>query len=538
MDVFLDRSAKMGLTQRQRDLLDLRTYYEGTQYEIVTVRGEPRKSYPWDLDRDQENRRIPAAHREPSVQLGTTEGIVDRIVELSIGLGRFPTIAAETAAWEVVRDVMLDEAQLGLIEEAVEQLVDLAVCGSTVFGFHKPDDAGGRFDSVLLEPEWCEPVFIGARFTSRARELAAEMDAIGAVIVEPVDDEQGGVAFVVPDDARSDDVVFVRYEWPVAQEVSDKRTQHAKMDRTVWYRRDYTTSAIVTYKPVEVDRGALREAPDAFVPDPFAPHDWGVVPLVWVRGRGARGADTEGRSVYTRSVQSTTRSADYSASYRTQSGQMAGSPVWVEQDVEDEVASAMLTADYQPATDDDPAVVGVGPSAVRRLTTNGESPFVGYVEMDGGGDEALTGIVRMLTRAAKESARVPQLDPEVLKGVLSGIALERLNEPSVALANSFRGRLERGWRLLSRKLAVVLGVSKNGGLTYTWPRVFALTAEDVTAWANVLVPLVAAGLYPRERSIVKLAELLEDDTAPEKLLTMILAEQGETVPVVPPAPEE
>jgi hypothetical protein len=208
-------------------------------------------------------------------------------------------------------------------------------------------------------------------------------------------------------------------------------------------------------------------------------------------------------------------------------------------DVTDEEQINALEETARVASDDDPMVVGVGPRSVLSFRGDGDNPHVGYLEMEGGGAEALANNTRRLTAAARDAAGVPNLDPETLKGVLSGIALERLNEPAVALAGGFRALLQEAWILLAEKLGRTLaadddlaGSPEEAEIAYRWPRVFELTAQDVRDWTDALVPIVAAGLYPRKRVVAKLATLLEDSDDPATILEELLAEIGETVPVI------
>jgi hypothetical protein len=533
---FLDRSALIGLTERQRQLLDYRSYYELSQYETVVVQGNEIPALPWDQEVAPNGRRVPAAYRKPSVQLGTSASIVDRIVDLSVGLDRFPVISTEGGD-DTVREVLLSDDELDLEGEAPDQLVDLVAIGSVVFGFHRPEELGGSLEPVRLDSEWCEPVFVGARHSPRALELAAEYaedpDLEGAAVLV-ADGPGGAVAFVAPDGARSHDVVFVRYQWPIAQEASDQRTEHAREDKVIWHRRDYTTIAIVEYAPVAVSPG--EDVPiDRFRVLPVEPHAWGVVPLVWLRARGASDGEPDGRSIYSPAVTSTTESADRSASFASQAAHVSGSPVLIEQDVEDREEDVK---NAYPANDEDPAIVGVGPKAVRRYRSEFEQKGeVDYLEMDGAGVEALETNARNLSQAARRAARVPELDPELLKGVLSGVALERLNEPAVARAGSYRALLQKGWKLLARKVAIVLEV-ESPELSFRWPKVFPPTAQDVLDWGSALVPVVAARLYPRRRVVAKLAELLDDSGDPDEILAEVDEERGGTGPPITTEPPE
>jgi len=522
---FADLSALRGLDERQREMLDLRSVYAGTRYERVTVKGQDQKALPWDLDTTSDGRRIPASLRKPMIQIGVPDDVIDRIVDLAIGEGRFPALEVEGDPEGRLREVMLGDDDLELAFHAPDQLVDLCVVGSAAFGFSRPVDPDGfsRWESVLLETEWTEPVFAGSRETARARELAAELEGVEGAGVET--DEIGPI-FALPEGARSDDLVFLRYQWPVAEERSATASGVGKQDVIVWRRRDYTSTAIIEYRPVIVEAG-VDQLP-SFTPEPVSPHGWGVVPLVWAKARGARPADTEGASVLSPALQSLTAAADRSASFWTQAAHVSGSPTLIERDVTDDVRDALMLADSPKASD----LVAVGPKSVLRYSTTGTDPAVEFLEISGAGPAALKENTDTLVRLAYETARVTRHDPETVKGVISGTALERLNEPAVAQASGYRSILGRAWRILAGKLAIAMDAegekvdSAAFDISLRWPRIFRLTAADVQAWASALALAIQGGTLSRQTAISLLASVLDLEDADEEA-ARILQTRGE-----------
>jgi hypothetical protein len=528
---FSDLSALRGLDARQRAMLDLRAIYEGTQYERVTIKGQDQPALPWDLDVTATGTRIPASHRKPMIQIGVPDDIVDRVVDLAIGEGRFPALEVDGDDEGRLRDVMLGGDDLELAFHAPDQLVDLTVVGSMAVGFSHPVDADtgfSRWEPVLLETEWCETVFAGGREQPRARELAAELSLVEGSGVETAED--GKPIFAMPEGARSDDLVFLRYQWPVAEERAATETGVGKEDVIVWYRRDYTTTAIVEYSPVIVESGV--EHTPSFTPLPVEPHEWGVVPIQWAKSRGGRRGDTEGASMFSPALQSLTAAGDRSASFWTQAAHVSGSPTLVERDVTDDVRDALMlamtTGDSAKASE----LIGAGPKSVLRYSTSGTDPDVSFLEISGAGPAALADNTDKLVDLAYETARVSRHDPDRMKGVLSGTALERLNEPTVALAQGYRNILGRAWRLLASKLAVAMekegepGVSADAfDISLRWPRVFRLTATDVQQWAQGLALAIQAGTVRRETAIGIMASVLDIEDAEEEARA-ILAERG------------
>jgi len=505
-------------------MLDLRSVYAGTQYERVTIEGEDQPALPWDMDTGPNNTRIPASHRKPMVMIGVPDDVIDRIVDLAIGEGRFPAVEVEGDPQGRLREVMLGDDDLELAFHAPDQLVDLMVVGSVALGFSHPVDPDGfsRWESLLLETEWCEPVYAGTREQPRSRELAAELEAVDG---SGVTSDEDGPIFALPEGARSDDLVFLRYQWPVKEERSTSAAGVGKRDVIVWRRVDYTSTAIIEYRPVVVEPGA-SESP-GFVPEPVAPHDWGTVPIVWARSRGGRPGDTEGASVLSPALQSLTEAADRSASFWTQAAHVSGSPTLIERDVTDDVKDALMLADSPKASE----LVAVGPKSVLRYSTAGTSPDVGFLEIGGAGPAALKENTDSLIRLAYETARVTRHDPETVKGVISGTALERLNEPSVAQAQGYRAILGRAWRILAGKLAIAMQAegepvnAEEFSISLRWPRIFRLTAADIQQWAGALSLAIQGGTLSRPTAIGLLASVLELEDAEEEAAA-IMSERG------------
>jgi hypothetical protein len=512
---FADLSALRGLDERQRALLDLRAIYEGSRYELVTVKGEPVPALPWDVDTTAGGGRIPASRRKPMVQIGSEVNIVDRIVDLAVGEGRLPAFEVEGDPDGRLREVMLGDDDLELAYHAPDQLTDLCVVGSVPIGFSYPVDPDGfsRWESVRLESEWCEAVFAGERETGRARQLAAELEGVEGAGVESDD---AGALFRMPSGIRSDDLVFLRYQWPVAEERSATEAGVGKRDVIVWHRRDYTVDAIVEYEPVVIQEGV--ELLPSFKPLPVEPHEWCIVPLVWLKSRGGRRGAREGASVYTPGVQTLTAAADRSASFWSQASHVSGSPTLLERDVGDDVRDARMLADDPNASDD----IAVGPKSVLRYMSQGPSPDVSFLEISGEGPAALDKNAQGLTSLAYETAGVVRHDPERIKGVLSGVAMERMEGPTVARAQGYRAILGRGWRLLGGKLAVAMQAegepvdSEAFEISLRWPRVFKVTAADIQAWASALAIAIQAGEISRETAIGIMASLLETEDAEEE----------------------
>ena len=157
-----------------------------------------------------------------------------------------------------------------------------------------------------------------------------------------------------------------------------------------------------------------------------------------------------------------------------------------------------------------------------KLNTAGAAAMTGkagsaqLLEPSGGGLAALEKNTYGLVQLAYEAGRLTRPTAELLKGAMSGVALERLHATDIGLASGIQTRLAKGWKALAPKLAAAMeadGVAgvKSDGLTASlqWPRIFPYTAQDVKEWTEALSLGVVTGFVSLEQAALKLATILE-----------------------------
>jgi hypothetical protein len=235
--------------------------------------------------------------------------------------------------------------------------------------------------------------------------------------------------------------------------------------------------------------------------------------------------------------------ADYVSSVWAQAVEVNTSPTLVEIDVADDARTAMILADRDLRTmTEDPSIVGVGPrSVLSYASTPGGEPSVEFLEIDGAAAEAAKVNADWLVARSYETSRMTRHDPERLKGVTSGVALQRMEAPTVAMVGGIRSLLSRAWKLLSRKLAIAMDAAQEGFSSpdavanFVWPRVFPLTAQDIQDWANAFALAIQSDTVSRETAIARMSALLEVDD-PEAEAKRILDAAAERMAMLPQIP--
>jgi hypothetical protein len=487
------QGGQLGLTERQRRLLDLEAVYRGTQYDLLR---------PWDPPVQRiagVDRFVPCCERKPSVRVGLITDKADKLLDRLVGDGRMPAFAG------LSRDVeraLLDE--LDIEDASYLPSLDLVIKGSGALGFARPK--GGRFEPLYLDTTWCEPLFVCHAGESRAAEIAAEMKALGVPLM-PV---AKGDHLAVPKGAESQDLCFLRYEYPYDREEVVAGEAYATKTRTFRRRRDYLPNVIVVYRDVEISDGMQAAAKWELAESP-KPHNWGVVPIEWARSRGARPGETEGPSAITPELESIGRSADYAESMKHDAVKLLAWPQLIELDV-DEVGT-QAAAEYGMQTTQS----SQSSQVLRYRSHMQKQGEVKALEIQGTGIESAQKHIGDLRGHADRISGVLEHDQTKAAGVLSGVAMERMLEPTIARVKAYRKPLTGMFKGLARKIAIVLGAEQQEP-TVTWPRVVAMTPADLVQAAQALT--VAAGGQPvlsQKTAVMLFANLAEIDDAEKEL---------------------
>jgi hypothetical protein len=478
---FQELSAYRGLSPRQARLLDLRAWLEGTQYD--------HRKYTWD-QAVVAGRYVPTGKRIPSVQSGKAREKADKLVDKLTGDGRLPTLRVsdggdeETPRAVALRDLLWSGAGLDLAQNLDMPALDLIGVGAGCLGFHRTSKAPETWEPVYLEPEWCEVVYASQAGGARALQIAEDLVAAGAL-------PEGSGRLPIPEGARSDEVVFLRYMYPFASEVATSAGGAQTKTSKRWRRRDYLPDAIVEYEDVEVQ--SSTQAPVDWVAKPLEPHKWGVVPLVWMTPRGTRAGATDGPSLLSGPVQSIIEAIDRTMSLKDSSVALNCSPPLVTIDVADRRTRLLIEQDLAGQNDPSPADAG----AVYNFESIGEHPSVMLLEVSGtaakSAEEHLADLDAMLDRATG----VVEYDQSEAGGALSGVALERMLEPTIARVNAYRSRIGPQLVRLAQKLAKALGWA-DLDVSVQWPAVVGRTAADVLASAQAFTAATGAPVMSTE----------------------------------------
>jgi hypothetical protein len=83
-------------------------------------------------------------------------------------------------------------------------------------------------------------------------------------------------------------------------------------------------------------------------------------------------------------------------------------------------------------------------------------------------------------------------------GAMSGTAVQRRQEPTVATVQEYRAVIVDGVNLVWWKLRKVVKGGQDTKVVFTWPAALTQTAEDATMWAQALVGAHSGGLISHE----------------------------------------
>lgn len=491
---FKEQSARRGFTARQSRLLDLEAVYEGTQYDDL-LPWEPATRVIGGVERF-----VLCCERKPAIQVGIVTDKVDKLLDRLVGEGRVPTLVEVPDGIETV----LVE-QVGIADILLLAAKDLIVKGAAAAGFARLPDK--RFEPLILDVTWCEPIFVAQAGDRRAFEIRDELAEMGIAL--PASAE--GDALAVPPGAESHDLCFLRYEYPFTRDERDGSTA----TKTKHYRRrvDYLPHAIIAYEDVPVDEHNV-DVPPAWKPLPVRPHNWGVVPIAWARSRGARPGESEGPSLITSAVESLARAMDYAESMKHDAVKLVAWPQLAEIDLDNIVDRI----NAENSLDGRVAATPSSPAAVLRYRSRiGMKGDVKILETTGSGIEAARKHVDDLRGHADRVTGVLEHDQSEAAGALSGTALERMLEPTIARVNAYRAALGAMLVTLAKKIGVVMREDASKA-SVRWPRVVAMTPADLQAAAQALSTAAGGAAVISQKTAVELfAKLAELPDAEDEL---------------------
>lgn len=521
MDDFLALNKLRGFTPRQRRLLELESVYLGTQYK-----GLPHWSEDYGPDPVSGlNRQLRGDEKEPTLKAGVIEEKVGRLISLLVGEGRFPTLKVPDDFADTLRQLTLNESVRGPTR-------DIIVKGSGALGFVVLD--GNRVEALQLRPEWCEPIFVSKVGRPRAGQIADELAAAGVSLRAPRSSRE---SLWTPDGAESHDLAFLRYEYVYHEEqaVTDGASQSTNVAWRV--RTDYTPDAIIEYEDVRVYGETEKAA--AWVVAEIIEHKWGVVPVVWARALDAEQGEPEGPSLIGESLRTLAEAADRMLTRKDDSAAVIASPKPYTINLQDLVAD-VNTDSGQPA-----GWLARSGEVLMFQSAGTKAGAIGLLEPTGKGPEVAKAHLDDLLAHAQRVSGVIAHDPQQSAGVQSGVALERMMEPTIARVNDYRVPVAAMLVTLIRKLSIAMGKAPITAQVQ-WPPVIALTAADQLALAQALTTATGGPVLSQETGVRMFAAHAEiDDPEAEVALVQAGVEQAmaqardalataqETTPAVP-----
>jgi hypothetical protein len=277
-----------------------------------------------------------------------------------------------------------------------------------------------------------------------------------------------------------------------------------------WHRRDYLRDVIIEYQPITIEAG--DDSMKKFKPVlPLDPHGWGVVPFAWMRPDGTPPGDLDGPALITPQFMSVARAADYSATMRDTAYAYNAFPriALVDADLNAKGGPPGQTQ-HDFASGDPGAFMSVksgrqGNGDVKLLETTGAAIDKGLSHGD------------QLRKDGANLSGVHDLAEDENAGAMSGTAVQRRQEPTVATVQEYRAVIVDGLNLVWWKLRRVVGGRQDTKVVFTWPAALTQTAEDATMWAQALVGAHSGGLISHETAVKKFAGVIGTEDAEAEL---------------------
>jgi len=485
-----DLNRLRGMTPRQRRLLDADARYEGTQYV-----GLPH----WSIYLGPDGQPLCGEDKAPTLLAGVIREKVDTVLRLLIGEGRFPSIEVSGTDGATFVNRLDDD---GGLRAAVRKPVrDVLNKGCGVLAFSLLDT--GEIEIHRMAPEWCEPVLVCKAARGQARRIREDVEQTIAaapdgdpaheiVLADPVD----GDWLAVPERARSHDLVWLRYEYMSHDEAT--LTEGHREDDCVRHRTDYTPTQVIEYEPMVVASSATSGA--AWRVARVLTHDFGFVPASWLRPADADDGEIDGPSLQSAQLVSVADAADRMLTRKDESASVVSSPKAYTIDLQD------LVADYNAEADRPTGWRATSKEVLAFQSRPEKQGQIGLLEPSGEGPKIAREHLQDLDARAERITGIITHDPAQAEGVLSGTALERRMEPTIAVVNRERPAIAL-WlaNFVGKIAAATRGVTLLPKVTIQWPDVVAKTSDDRKAIVDGLSAATGNATLISQESAVRLA---------------------------------
>lgn len=376
---FYAQLATMGVTERYQVATMAELYYIGRQYD-----GLP----------NPDDQTVPFRHRRPRVIIPLFKEAVDEIVRFTWGGHRFPSVTVDPTRAEDDAPTnvgpQLDKAQAEKITRFVRALVRAA-----------------QLPSATKE---------ASRKAGVGRSAALILGFKGGYPTVQTEAGKHCTPVPHPKKPRRLESLEVKYQYPKEVEIAPNCYQ----TKPYWYRRVITSTRDVTFKDVPVIPGVQptwTEDPDHTIEFGY---DLGEAPVVWFRTLPDDCDQIDGQPLVDPQLYALIDDVNFTVSQRSRGLKHVIDPQPVLTGVEEGEENAFVKNPGAPWFLPDPAAKAQ------------------FLEMNGEGLKRACEHVDDLTQAFQSACHYVKANPEATSGNISGVVLEFLHAPMIALASDLR----------------------------------------------------------------------------------------------------
>lgn len=377
---FYAQLATMQVSERYREATLAELYDIGKQYE-----GLP----------DCDDKSYPFRKRKPRIIIPLFKEALDEISRFTWGGHNFPTISVEATRTEEegedANDVgpRLDKKQAEIITKFVRALM-----------------RAGQLERSVKE---------ASREAGRGRSAALILGIRGGYVTTHIEPGKHCTPTWHKVKPRRLEKLEIEYQYPKSVEIAPGRFQ----EQPFWYRREITSTQDITYKEVPVVPGVKPQ----WVVDPDKTvgygYDLGEAPAVWFRTPSKNPTALDGEPIIDPQLYPLIDDVNYTVSQRSRAIKHVTDPQAVISGLDEGDEDFVKSPDL-PWFLPDPAAKAQ------------------FLETSGIGIQRATEHVEHLTEAFRAAVHYVKANPKTTSGHISGVVLEFLHAPMIALASDLR----------------------------------------------------------------------------------------------------
>jgi Phage portal protein, SPP1 Gp6-like len=484
---FYSRNASLGTTQRVRDATLAQLYYLSKQYESK---------------RDWNDKSVPLRERKPRIIVPLFRETVEAVDRFLWSGHRFPK-AVVNATRDA--DEAMDSDEIGpvLIPEQAEQLTTFL---AALIRSGKIAQAVREYTTEALKT------------TSAAVVVCIQSGFLNCYVHTGKD----CTPTFDPKNPREVIELEIKYQYPR----EEQSLSGGLVKRWYWYRRVISTTRDVVFQEVQAIAG--RDPVWIEDAEKTVQHDLGFCPVRWIRTFGDCSDPIDGKPLIDPALYPLLDAVSFVVSQRQRAVEYGLDPQPFRKGVP------------QGERED----LKKNPGQVWDLP---EVADVGFLEAKGSGAETASKHLDDLKTAFREAVGVVKANPEINAGSVSGVALEMLHAPLIALASDLRVDLgddafvsllglalrlvttvvqDKGqdvWVPGVRKATAILksaqlaGVWLDPPITLDWPAFFNETEQDRLQRVQYTNQAVQGGLVSAKTGTRQVAEIFAiEDAAAER----------------------